>query len=170
MTLHSNKDMSDSQRCPVILYLINIVNEIVVFLASKVFNFHKKPVLEIINFQKENNWYFLYFWADKAWNGTGVIWTCQSTIGESCGISSLNTRFNILYFVFYIQISRQNSTCSNSSSSRRNISREPSGIVQSWSLQGYPPRMRLKETMCAFYFLGFIVCGNYKPFSFFSWL
>ena len=61
MTLHSNKNMSDAQRCPVILYLINIVNEIVVFPALKVFNFHKKPVLEIINFQTENNRYFLYF-------------------------------------------------------------------------------------------------------------
>ena len=67
---------------------------------------------------------------------------------QSLMLISLNTRFNILYFVFYIQISRQNSTCSNSSSSRGNISRETSGIVQSWSLQVYPQRIRLQR-QCA---------------------
>ena len=74
--------MSDSQRFPWHLYLINIVEDIVVLLGSKVFNsdnsnmiscsinaqvtFLEKPQLQIISFQDYNHSYQISTFWDKA--------------------------------------------------------------------------------------------------------
>ena len=91
MTLYAKITMSNSQRHPWNLYLIEIVEDIVVFLGliliipicfpaveiikSSLYRNHNWYIISSQNYQ---NWYLIHSWKDKAFEGTLVNRTLPS--------------------------------------------------------------------------------------------
>ena len=92
MTFHAKMTMPDSQRYPWNLYLINSVEEFVVFsicfpAVEMRLSLLETTHIEIIRFQNHNQWYLIQTWSDKAFKSTVVNRTLPSLHGESLKIA-----------------------------------------------------------------------------------